>query len=71
MTRIIPLLVAILVASLLAPRPVMSSDAVIELLRLEVPATQRQVWLAAEQRTQRIDGPEALCHAGSFVALRR
>ncbi|MAR06900.1 MAG: TIGR03792 family protein [Cyanobium sp. NAT70] len=29
----------------------MSSDAVIELLRLEVPATQRQVWLAAEQRT--------------------
>ena len=51
MTRIIPLLVAILVASLLAPRPVMSSDAVIELLRLEVPATQRQVWLAAEQRT--------------------
>ena len=51
MTRIIPLLVAILVASSLAPQPVMSSDAVIELLRLEVPATQRQVWLAAEQRT--------------------
>tara|TARA_B100002052_G_scaffold242878_1_gene227852 strand:- start:254 stop:676 length:423 start_codon:yes stop_codon:yes gene_type:complete len=50
-TRIIPLLVAILVASSLAPQPVMSSDAVIELLRLEVPATQRQVWLAAEQRT--------------------
>ena len=42
MTRIIPLLVAILVASSLAPQPVMSSDAVIELLRLEVPATQRE-----------------------------
>ena len=51
MTRIALSLAAMVLLLFTAVSPVMASDPVVELLRLEVPREQRPLWLAAEART--------------------
>ena len=51
MTRVLSALLAIVVGLFFSAASVMASETVVELLRLQVPASQRQVWLDAEGRT--------------------
>ena len=51
MTRIAAGCLAMLVALLIWASPVLASEFVVEMLRLEVPAAQREIWLAAEAST--------------------
>lgn len=51
MTRIAAGCLAMLVTLLIWASPVLASEFVVEMLRLEVPAAQREIWLAAEAST--------------------
>lgn len=51
MRRITALVLAMLVTLFPSPAAAMTADPAVELLRLAVPATQRQLWLEAEART--------------------
>ena len=51
MSRVFASLLAMLVWLLSLPGCVLAQDTVVELLRLQVPVSERQVWLDAEART--------------------
>ena len=51
MSRVFASLLAMLVGLLSVPGCVLAQDTVVELLRLQVPVSERQVWLDAEART--------------------
>ena len=51
MKRITAACLAMLVALLIWASPVLASEFVVEMLRLDVPAAQREIWLAAEAST--------------------
>ena len=51
MRRITAACLAMLVALILWASPVLASEFVVEMLRLDVPAAQRQIWLEAEAST--------------------
>ena len=51
MSRVFASLLAMLVWLLSSPGCVLAQDTVVELLRLQVPVSQRQVWIDAEART--------------------
>ena len=51
MKRITAACLAMLVALILWASPVLASEFVVEMLRLDVPAAQREIWLEAEAST--------------------
>ena len=51
MKRITAACLAMLVALLIWASPVLASEFVVEMLRLDVPAAQREIWLEAEAST--------------------
>ena len=75
MKRITAACLAMLVALILWASPVLASEFVVELLRLDVPAAQRQIWLEAEASTwqpwlERQDGFRSRALLGSQAGAR-